>query len=196
MSDRNAEQNLREALVSYGVKLVETGLVQGTWGNISVRLDDNHMLVTPSGLDYLRLTPADMVKVNIETLEYEGGRKPTSEKGLHAGLYQMRPDLGAVIHTHSKYCCMFAAARKPLPVENPRMQDVFGTEIPLAGYGLPGSKLLSRNTVDAFGDGMGAIMTAHGMICGGRDLETAFENCEKMERCAADYIESRWAELE
>ena len=69
MSDMNQEQKLREALVCYGVKLVEEGLVQGTWGNISVRLDDRHMLVTPSGLDYLRLTPADMVKVNIETLE-------------------------------------------------------------------------------------------------------------------------------
>lgn len=190
------EQKLREALVEYGVKLVETGLVQGTWGNISVRLDDKHMLVTPSGLDYLRLTPADMVKVNIDTLEYEGGIKPTSEKGLHAGLYQLRPDLGAVIHTHSKYCCMFAAARKPLPVEDPALQAVFGSEVALAGYGLPGSKTLSKNTVAAFGDGMGAIMTAHGMICGGSDIADAFENCGKLEGCAAEYIESRWAELE
>ncbi|MBQ2747398.1 MAG: class II aldolase/adducin family protein, partial [Firmicutes bacterium] len=69
-------------LVDYGKKLVQTGLVQGTWGNLSVRLDDTYMIVTPSGLDYLRLTPADMVKVNIETLEYEGDLKPTSEKGL------------------------------------------------------------------------------------------------------------------
>lgn len=196
MSDMNQEQKLREALVAYGVKLVEEGLVQGTWGNISVRLDDRHMLVTPSGLDYLRLTPADMVKVNVETLEYEGDLKPTSEKGLHAGLYQLRPDLGAVIHTHSKYCCMFAAARKPLPVEDPALQEIFGKEVPLASYGLPGSKRLMKNTVDAFGDGMGAIMTAHGMICGGSDIEDAFENCRKMEGCAAEYIESRWAELE
>lgn len=190
------EQKLREALVTYGVKLVETGLVQGTWGNISVRLDENYMLVTPSGLDYLRLTPDDMVKVHIATLKHEGSIKPTSEKGLHAGLYLRRPDLGAVIHTHSKYCCMFAAARKPLPVEDPEMQRIFGPEVSLAGYGLPGSKRLSQNTVNAFGDGMGAIMTAHGMICGGRDIGTAFENCRKLEDCAAAYIETRWEELE
>ncbi|MBR4020658.1 MAG: class II aldolase/adducin family protein [Firmicutes bacterium] len=190
------EQKLREALVAYGVRLVKEGLVQGTWGNISVRLDDTYMLVTPSGLDYLRLTPADMVKVKIDTLEYEGALKPTSEKGLHAALYQKRPDLGAVIHTHSKYCCMFAAARKPLSVEDPGLQEVFGAEVPLAGYGLPGSKRLMKNTVDTFGNGMGAIMTAHGMICGGADIEDAFENCRKMEGCAEDYIESRWAELE
>lgn len=190
------EQKLREALVDYGIKLVKEGLVQGTWGNISVRLDDKYMLVTPSGLDYLRLTPQDMVKVNIESLEYEGELKPTSEKGLHGALYQKRPDLGAVIHTHSKYCCMFAAARKPMPVEPPHLQEIFGTEVPLAGYGLPGTKRLMKNTVRAFGGGMGAIMTAHGMICGGKDIEDAFENCRKMEGCAADYIERHWAELE
>ena len=196
MYDMNQEQKLREALVDYGIRLVKEGLVQGTWGNISVRLDEKYMLVTPSGLDYLRLTPSDMVKINIDTLEYEGDLKPTSEKGLHAGLYQKRPDLGAVIHTHSKYCCMFAAARKPLPIEEAKMQEVFGAEVPLAGYGLPGSKRLMKNTVAAFGGGMGAIMTAHGMICGGRDLDDAFENCRKMESCAECYIESRWAELE
>ena len=86
------EWELREKLCEYGKKLVKTGLVQGTWGNLSIKLDDTYMLVTPSGLDYTRLTPADMVKVNISTLEYEGSLKPTSEKGLHAEVYKQRPD--------------------------------------------------------------------------------------------------------
>lgn len=70
------------------------------------------MITTPSGLDYTRLTPADMVKVNINTLEYMGAQKPTSEKGIHASVYRMRKEVGAVIHTHSKYCAIFAAAGK------------------------------------------------------------------------------------
>ena len=192
MGEVRKEQELRELLVAYGNKLVDTGLVQGTWGNLSVRLDDQYMLVTPSGLDYRRLTPSDMVKVNLETLEYEGPLKPTSEKGLHAAIYLQRPELGSVIHTHSKYCCIFAAARKPLPVEEPALQALFGEEVPLAKYGLPGSKKLMQNTVNAFGDGMGCIMTAHGMICGGADIEDAFVNCGKMEAAAAEYIERRW----
>lgn len=192
MSEVRREQELRELLVAYGNKMVDTGLVQGTWGNLSVRLDEQHMLVTPSGLDYRRLTPADMVKVNLETLEYEGALKPTSEKGLHAAIYLKRPELGGVIHTHSKYCSIFAAARKPLPVEDPALQDLFGKEVPLAKYGLPGTKRLMQNTVKAFGSGLGCIMTAHGMICGGTDLEEAFENCSKMEKAAESYIESRW----
>ena len=186
------ERELREKLVAYGNKLVDEGLVQGTWGNLSIRLDEQFMLVTPSGLDYRRLTPEDMVKVNLETLEYEGALKPTSEKFLHADLYLRRPDLQAVIHTHSKACSIFAAARQPLPVEDPAMQALFGKEIPLAKYGSPGTKKLMQNTVDAFGDGLGCIMTAHGMICGGGSIEEAFDHCCKMEACAADYIESRW----
>ena len=186
------ERELREKLVAFGNKLVDEGLVQGTWGNLSIRLDDTHMLVTPSGLDYHRLTPEDMVKVNLKTLEYEGNLKPTSEKGIHAAIYRNRPEIGAVIHTHSKYCCIFAAARKPVPVEDGAMQEIFGEEIPLAKYGLPGSKKLMKHTVEAFGSGLGCIMTAHGMICGGTNIEDAFENCCKMEKCAEDYIESRW----
>lgn len=188
------ELELREKLVAYGNKLVETGLVQGTWGNLSIRLDDQYMLVTPSGLDYSRLTPADMVKVNLQTLKHEGSLKPTSEKSLHAEIYLRRPDINGVIHTHSTYCSVFAAAHKPLPVEDPEMQDLFGNEIPLAKYGSPGSKKLMQNTVDAFGGGFGCIMTAHGMICGGETIEKAFDYCCKMERCAESYIEKRWEE--
>lgn len=187
-AEKTTEQILREKLVEYGKKLVNTGLVQGTWGNISIRLDEQYMLVTPSGLDYMRLTPADMVKVNINTLEYEGKLKPTSEKGLHAEVYKGRSDVGAIVHTHSKYCCVFAAANKPMPVEDPQMQEVLGTEIPLAEYGTPGSKKLMTNTASALGKGMGCIMSHHGMVACGADIETAYDNCAKMEECGRKYL--------
>ncbi len=177
------EWELREKLCEYGKKLVKTGLVQGTWGNLSIKLDDTYMLVTPSGLDYTRLTPADMVKVNISTLEYEGSLKPTSEKGLHAEVYKQRPDAGAVIHTHSKYCCVFAAAERPLRINDPEMQKIFGTQVELAEYALPGTKKLMANTVKALGQNYGCIMSHHGMAACGADIETAFENCVKLEEC-------------
>ena len=177
------EWQLREKLCEYGKKLVATGLVQGTWGNLSIRLHDTYMLVTPSGLDYTRLTPADTVKVNISTLEYEGSLKPTSEKGLHAEVYIQRPDVGAVIHTHSKYCCVFAAAERPLRINDPEMQKIFGTQVELAEYALPGTKKLMANTVKALGQNYGCIMSHHGMAACGADIETAFENCVKLEEC-------------
>ena len=170
----------RQALVDLGKRLVETGLVQGTWGNISLRLDDRYMLVTPSGLDYLRLTAEDMVKVEIGTLKYEGNIKPTSEKGLHAEVYKRRPDVNAIVHTHSRYLSVFAAAEEDMPVLS-EFQDVFGDKVSLAAYGLPGSDKLSKNTADALGDNFGVIMSHHGMAACGKDLEEAFENCRKLE---------------
>lgn len=188
----NREARLRQMLVDYGNRLVACGLVQGTWGNISVRLDDRYMLATPSGLDYSRLTPEDMVKVDIETLKYEGNLKPTSEKGLHAAVYQRRPEIGAVIHTHAKYCCVFAAANQDMPIEDREGQKIFGTSVKLAGYGLPGSKALMKHTANALGDNFGCIMANHGMLACGSDLETAFTNCQMLEQCAETYINRRF----
>ena len=104
------------------------------------------MLVTPSGLDYNRLTPLDEVKVEIASGEYEGDLKPTSETAFHCGLYALRPDVGAVIHTHSKYCAIFAAAHMPLEIEDPALAEVFGTDmLPVAAYGLSGTKKLAKD---------------------------------------------------
>ena len=180
---KSSEQLLREELCRYGKKVVEAGLVQGTWGNLSVRLDDTYMLVTPSGMDYTRLTPRDMVKVSISTLEYEGSLKPTSEKSLHAEIYKKRPDAGAVIHTHSKYCSVFAAAEKALRINDPEMQEIFGGQVNLAEYALPGTDKLMNNTVKALGDNFGCIMSHHGMVTCGADLKTSFDNCVKLEEC-------------
>ena len=182
-SSPTREETLRAQLVDYGKQLVASGLVQGTWGNLSARLDDTYMLVTPSGLDYARLTPADMVKVNMRTLAYEGGLKPTSEKSLHAAIYQNRPDIGGIIHTHSKYCCVYAAARRDLPIPADR-QTAFQSPIKLAPYAPPGSKTLTKNTAAAVGDNYGAIMAGHGMIACGRNLTAAFQNCKQLEAIA------------
>ena len=184
-----AEAELRSALVECGKRLIECGLVQGTWGNISVRLDDRYMLVTPSGLDYLRLTPDDMVKVEISTLEYEGSLKPTSEKGLHAEVYKRRPDVKAVIHTHSKYLSVFAAAESDMEVLSEN-REIFGDVVRLAEYALPGTDKLSSHTADALGKGFGVIMSHHGMAAVGEDLDTAFDNCVKLEENGKTFLEN------
>jgi L-fuculose-phosphate aldolase len=186
------EREGRELLVEYGHKLLECGLVQGTWGNISVRLDDKYMITTPSGLDYDRVTPDDMVVVDIKSLKYEGDIKPTSEKALHGGVYLLRPEVGAVIHTHSKYCCIFAAARMPLEVENVKLAAEIGNVLKVAEYGLPGSAKLTKNTLKALGSSTGCIMANHGMLCCGPDIVRTFDICGKIEQAAMEYIDSRW----
>ena len=190
------EWNKRCQLVAYGKKMLETGLVQGTWGNLSVRLDDDYMLVTPSGLDYNRLSPLDEVKVAIATGEYEGDLKPTSETAFHCGLYAMRQDVGAILHTHSKYCAVFAAAHMPLEIEDPALAEAFGTDLlPIAAYGLSGTKTLAKNILQVMAQAPGCLMRNHGMIAVGNDLEHAFDRCLKMEQAAEAGVERRWQAL-
>ena len=102
------------------------------------------------------------------------------------------PEIGAVIHTHAKYCCVFAAANQDMPIEDREGQKIFGTSVKLAGYGLPGSKALMKHTADALGDNFGCIMANHGMLACGSDLETAFNNCQMLEQCAETYINRRF----
>lgn len=180
------ELELRKQLVEYGNRLVEKKLVHGTWGNLSVRLDENNMLVTPSGIDYAELTEADMVKVNIETLSAEGANRPTSEKELHAEIYKNRSEVGAIVHAHSKYASVFAAACKgvPVPSKEKEAREIFGDFIPVSAHAFAGTHELAVNTAKAIGNGNAAVMAHHGMTVCGKDMENAFANALKFEETA------------
>lgn len=185
------EKIARELLVEYGMKLLEEDLVQGTWGNLSIRIDDNHFLCTPSGIDYERLGPEDMVLVNIDNLKYEGIRKPTSEKGLHAGIYKKRNGVSAIIHTHSKGCSVFAAAEMPLDVEDEDLAQEIGRGIKVSKYAISGTQKLVNNIIDALGYNSGCIISHHGMICCGENIEDCFLKASKIEEAAARYLDKR-----
>ena len=91
------ESELRQLIKDAGVQMLAENLVQGTWGNISVRIDEKHMLCTPSGLDYVDLTVDDMSVVDIDTLEWVGSKKPTSERKIHAAILRDRPEINVVL---------------------------------------------------------------------------------------------------
>ena len=188
---KNDEWQSRRSMAEYGRKLLELGLVQGTWGNISVRLSANYMLVTPSGLDYKMIDGSDMVKVAIKTLTCGDGNVPTTEKGLRAAIYESRSDIGAIIHTHSRYCSIFAAARKPLQVLDEELAKITGELIYISDYAYAGSRKLTKNVVKALGDRSGCIISNHGMIACGKDLKEALDICLAMEKAAEQYIENR-----
>lgn len=188
MDNKNKEQELRELVAASGRRLVRSGLVQGTWGNISVRLDENYMVVTPSGLDYERLTPADMVVVNIHTMEWTGKLKPTSEKKLHAGILRERPEINAVIHSHPVNCSVVAAARREMPVMNDDMKKYVLGSAKAAVYALPGTKKMTVGTMEALKGRNACFMANHGVIACGADLEIAFETCRVMEESSKQFV--------
>ena len=168
------EREIRAEIVTYGRRLQEEGLLQGTWGNLAVRLNETHMLCTPSGLDYRILTPEDIVKVELSTLGYGAQRKPTSEKRLHRDIFASRADVGAVIHTHAKLCGVFAAAGKNLAGDGMRC----------AGHALPSTKKLSKLALAALGERNGCLLMNHGVLCCGADLEAAYLVCKAAETAA------------
>ena len=182
------EQTLRESIVRYGNRLVEEGLVQGTWGNLAVRLDETYMLCTPSGIAYHLLTPDDIVKVELSTLDYGDQRKPTSEKRLHRDLFVAKPDTGAVIHTHAKLCGVFAAARKPICCISGEMKALIGKEMQCAGHALPSTKKLSKVALQAMGNRNGCLLMNHGVLCCGADLEKAYLACKAAEEAAGEQL--------
>lgn len=181
-----AEYELRREIARYGRKLVSEKLVQGTWGNISAKLDDNTIIVTPSGVEYAKIEPEDLVKVNLETSASEGENKPTSELELHLAIYRAKPEAGAVVHTHSANASVYACAHCGLeiPSENERARQVFGNFVAVSEYAAAGTKAIAQNTLEAMGASCAAIMANHGMVASGSNIEDAFENALLLEETA------------
>jgi L-fuculose-phosphate aldolase len=174
-----------------GKRLLQEGLVARTWGNVSVRVSDTEMIITPSGRPYAELTPADMVLVNFYTLAFEGNIKPSSELKLHCEVYKNRPHIAAVIHTHQMYASIVAAAQKDVVVLDATHQAILGaTVIKAAPYALPNSKKITFGTEKAIGSANTALMANHGCVCIGRNLEDVFTVCKTLENACALYIDS------
>lgn len=181
------EKKIAQDIKDAGVRLLDENLVQGTWGNIAVRLDAKFMLATPSGIDYVMLQPEQMAKVDMQSLEWTGTNKATSEKGIHAILLSKGDGINASIHTHPFYGCILAAMNKAMPVPE-KYQDVFGKEIPCAKPALPGTNGLVKNVAAAIGDAPACFMAHHGVIVRGKDLDDAFAICRALEDACRDYL--------
>ncbi len=183
-------QQARQAVLAMGVKLVETGLVIGTWGNISVRVGDK-IVITPSGANYATLTPEDLPVVDLATGTWEGP-KPSSEQGLHLAVYRERADINAVIHVHSPHASTMAAARRELPPILDDIAQMIGPSVRVADYALPSTKKIVRKTMQALKGRMAAIMANHGAICLGRSLDEALLCCQVLEKGCKAFIEAEF----
>ena len=185
------EKELRQMVKDAGVRMLEENLVQGTWGNISIRLDEKHALVTPSGLDYVVMTPDDLPVVDIETLEWTGPRKPTSERKIHAAILRARPEINVVLHSHPTWGATFASTHLSLPAFNDKMKKYLLGDVRCAKYGLAGTKKLTKNTVAAMEGRNACFLANHGVFVCGKTLEDAFEACRALEEGCKTYIKQK-----
>ena len=185
-------EEAKNVVCAAGKKLLKEGLVARTWGNVSVRINDHQMVITPSGRRYDELSPADMVLVDFYTLKFEGKIKPSSELKLHCQVYKTRPHIQAVIHTHQMYASIVAASQKNVEVLQPAHQQILGgSVVKTAPYALPNTKKITVETANAIEQANAALMANHGAVCIGTSLDSAFEVAHTLEQACEVFIESK-----
>lgn len=176
----------REQLLGVMQKLLQCGLNRGTSGNASVRVK-NGILLTPTGMDVEDMIASDMVFMN-EDGEYEGDRKPTSEWMFHLDILKQRPEIGAVIHTHSMFATTLACLRKDVPPFHYMIAVSGGDSIRCAPYALFGSEALSKSALSALERRRACLLANHGMIALGEDIKQAFDVAVEVEALCEQYL--------
>ena len=178
------ERKLREQIVQYGRMLHQRGFVAAMDGNLSIRLDADHILVTPTCVSKGAMKPADMVVVDQEGRHVAGRRNVTSEIGMHLLIYRLREDVQAIVHAHPPTATGFAAAGIPL-TEPLVCEVVIGLGcIPLARYGTPGTSELAKTLEPYVPDYDAILMSNHGVVAYADTLEHAYMKMETVEHFA------------
>ena len=192
--ERSEAKNL---VVKAGLELVHSGLIARTWGNISCRIDDETFAVTPSGREYRSLTADDIVEVKIKDLSYEGSIKPSSEKGIHAAVYRLFPEMNFVIHTHQENASAVSATELDYFAPVTEFSEL-GKSVICAKYALPGTKALIRNVTEALkiSTGHAVILKHHGTLCYGRSCEEAFLTARQLEAASGAFINENGVQIE
>ncbi len=176
---------LREQLLQAAETLADLGLNRGAAGNVSVR-DGDGFLVTPSGMPPEIMRPRDMVWMGCDGT-VEGERAPSSEWRFHRDILQARPEVGAVVHTHSTFATTMACLRRDIPPFHYMIAVAGGDSIRCAPYALFGTQALSDAALCALQDRKACLLANHGMIALGRDLRTALSVAVEVESLCEQY---------
>lgn len=184
-------QNKREQLLNISQQLVSLGLNRGTAGNASVRADNASgqagFLITPSGLAVDKMTSSDMVWMDFSG-NATGTHPPSSEWRFHRDTLQQKPQVNAVIHTHSLYASTLSTFRKDMPAFHYMIALAGGDSIRCAPYALFGSQQLSDNAIEALKDRKACLLGNHGMIAVGETLEKALDITQEVETLCEQYL--------
>ncbi|HHV62470.1 MAG TPA: class II aldolase/adducin family protein [Firmicutes bacterium] len=175
---------MRKLLADTMHRMYEHGFVVAAEGNISVRLLNNQVLITPSGLDKATVSPEDMVRIDLDGNVIEGNHKPSSELHMHLAAYKLRPDVNAVVHGHPPFSTGFAAAHISLPSSIlPEVTALLG-DIPVVEYGTPSCEELAKKVEPYLPSYDCFLLENHGVLTLGKNLQHAFHRLEILENSA------------
>jgi len=184
VSQSASEQDLRRRLLEVGRWMWERGLIAGSEGNLSVRLGEGNVLLTPAGRNKGRLESNDLVTVDLKGRVVAGDARPSSEIQIHLAAYRLRADVGAVIHAHPCAVVAYSLAGVALvPTFNPEVGAAIGPITEVA-YEAAGSAALTALFEKALAHNNAFIMARHGAVTLGNDIEHAFDRLEMLEQLA------------
>ena len=165
----------RKAIVQTGRHLSDRGLLAGTQGNISIRLDSERILITPAGVNKARLSPGDMITVNLMTgTALQGPGRVSSELPMHLFVYKNRPEIHACVHAHPPCATAFAVAGIELAEDLLPEVVVSVGRIPLTEYAPPGTEAVPQALAPFIDDCHAFLLRNHGLLTIGRTLEEAY----------------------
>ncbi|MGN1202480.1 MAG: class II aldolase/adducin family protein [Eubacterium sp.] len=188
-------EEAKRLVVEAGKKLLETGLIARTWGNVSARISDTQFVITPSGRAYDTLTPDEVVVVNIDDCSHEGNIKPSSEKGIHADSYKHHPLVNFVIHTHQKAATIVSITGMEIRNVYNEFKPVLGDIVPVAEYAMSTTTPLRKKVEKCImmNPSCRAFMLKHhGTLCMGGSYEEAFQVAETLEKCCEKVIKDNY----
>ena len=185
----------RTIVVEAAQHLLRLGLVAATSGNVSMRLEgggeEGLIAITPTSMDYEKMTAEDIVVVDYDVDVVEGETVPSSESLTHVAVYKARQDIKAVIHTHSIYASVLAVAGVALPPVLDELVAYLGGAVEVAEYGFPSTEDLGEKVVAAMGERNAAFIRHHGVVAAGRDIADALRACELVERASQIFVQAR-----
>ena len=180
----------RKEVITYSIKLNTTNLSPLRSGNISVRSIENSVegfLITPSGKKYDTLKEEDIVFVSNDG-NHDTNLKPSSEWRFHKDIYLKKPDAKAIVHAHSPHATAVSAHGKDIPAFHYMIALAGGDSIKCANYATFGTQELSNNIINALENRKACLMSNHGQVAFGENLESAFELAEELENICHQYI--------
>ena len=175
---------VRASVLAAAKKMYDRGLVEGTAGNVSGRVADDRVVVTPSSIGYEAMTIDDLVLVDLDGEVVEGEKSPTSEKALHLECYRNYPEVQGVVHCHARYASMYAVAHRNIPAGIDEFVIYIGGDVPCADYRQSGSDGLATEVASHLKDRSAALMANHGMVCVGKSVDDALHSALVVEHNA------------
>jgi len=175
---------VRRQVLAAAKALHTRGLVEGTAGNVSGRVDDGTVVVTPSSLSYEAMALDDLVVVDLDGEVVAGERPPTSEKAVHLATLAAHPEVGAVVHCHALHASMYAVAHQPIPAAVDEFVVYIGGDVPVGDYHPSGSEGLSAEVARHLAERSAMLMANHGMVSIGRSVTDAVHSALVVEHNA------------